>query len=118
MKHKIRSLVLLLMAVGGSIAPAAHGAAPEPRVHRVEITGFAFVPSHIDARAGDSIEFTNRDFAAHTAAADSKQWSTGELKNGASRRIVMERSGTFAYHCELHPHMKGDIVVKAASGVR
>jgi len=31
---------------------------------------------------------------------------------------VLKRSGTVAYHCELHLHMKGDIVVKARSDVR
>lgn len=109
-------LALLLSA--GAHVPAVQAAAPEPREHQVEITGFAFVPSHIVARAGDTVVFTNHDFAPHTATADSRQWNTGELKNGASQRIVVKRSGTITYHCGFHLHMKGDIVVKAASDGR
>jgi len=34
------------------------------------------------------------------------------------QRIVLKRSGTVAYPCELNLRIKGDIVVKARSDVR
>jgi len=108
---------LALLRAAEAFAPAVQAAAPEPRVHQVEITGFAFVPSRIEARAGDVIAFTNRDFAPHTASADSSKWDTGRLKNGASARVVLNYTGTVPCHCELHLHMKGDVVITGAKSV-
>jgi len=105
-------------AAGGRYTrPGRAGRRAEPRVHQVEITGFAFVPSRIEARAGDVIAFTNRDFAPHTASADSSKWDTGRLKNGASARVVLNYTGTVPCHCELHLHMKGDVVITGAKSV-
>ena len=107
-----RRQFLLALAVG-AYAPPLRAQTTARTIHRIEIKGFAFEPSRIEVRAGDTVEWINRDFAPHTATADNKRWDTGLLKNKATGRLVMTQPGELAYHCTFHQHMKGVIIVMA-----
>ena len=107
-----RRRFVLALAIG-AYAPSLRAQTPTPRTHPVEIRNFAFEPTRIEVRTGDAVEWTNRDFAPHTATDDDKGWDTGLLKKEATGRLVATRPGTLAYHCAFHPHMKGVIVVTA-----
>lgn len=109
-----RLFMVLAIAGLGSIALALADEAP-PTVHRIDIANFTFAPPRIEVRQGDTIEFTNRDFAPHTATRDGGGWNTGDLKNGASGRVIATDAGTYAYHCAYHPQMKATITVLPAS---
>ena len=102
-------LLVLALAVGAD-APAA-GAQPAHRTIHVEIHGFQFVPARVDAHVGDTIEWTNKDFAPHTASDTGGKWTTATLDNGATGRMVVRTAGTFTYRCNFHEQMKGTIVV-------
>jgi plastocyanin len=54
---------------------------------------------------------TNADAATHTWTADDGSWDSGSLANGASSTHTFGSAGTFAYHCAIHPSMKGTVVV-------
>lgn len=112
-----RSILALVMAVGVQ-APPLHAQTPAPQTHLVEIQGFAFVPARLEVRVGDVVEWTNRDFAPHTATADSGAWDTGSIKNEATGRFIATTPGTLAYHCAFHPRMKGVIVVVAGAAAK
>ena len=77
---------------------------------RVEIKGFAFVPSEITVDAGDAVTWINRDSATHTLSG--KGWDSGVLGKGATFSRTFDRSGTYTYDCEFHPSMVGRVVVK------
>jgi plastocyanin len=102
---------LLVLALAVEAGASAAGAQPAPRTIHVDIHGFQFVPAHVDAHVGDTIEWTNKDFAPHTAGDAGGKWTTAPLNNGAIDRVVVKTPGTFAYRCNFHPHMKGTIVV-------
>jgi plastocyanin len=68
MRRTACCLALLLSA--GAYTPAAQALPPAAPVHQVEIRSFAFAPPRLEVHAGDTVEFTNRDFAPHTAVAD------------------------------------------------
>ncbi|NJO31891.1 MAG: cupredoxin family copper-binding protein [Rhodospirillales bacterium] len=88
--------------------PARSG---EPAVHRVLIEKFKFVPSRLEIRVGDKVEWQNQDIAPHTATAIDKAWNSGNLTKGQSAAIRFSAPGSFAYLCTYHPHMRGKIVV-------
>jgi len=106
-KIKIGLLVLAL-AVGAGVSAA--GARPAPRTIHVDIHRFQFVPARVDAHVGDTIEWTNRDFAPHIASDAGDKWTTAPLNNAAIGRRVVKTPVTFAYRCNFHPQMKGTIV--------
>jgi len=77
---------------------------------RVEVKGLAFIPAQIKARVGDTIEWANEDFVAHTATARDGAWDV-MLPPHTLDRIVLKRPGQFEYYCRYHPNMKGEIDV-------
>ena len=107
---KIKTGLLVLALAVGAGTPAV-GAQPAPRTIHVDIHGFQFVPARVDAHVGDTIEWTNKDFAPHTASDAGGKWTTAALNNGAIGRVEVKTPGTFAYRCNFHQQMKGTIVV-------
>ena len=81
----------------------------------VDIEGFAFAPATVTVTVGDTVTWTNRDSAAHTATADDDSFDTGNLGQGASGTVTFDTAGTFAYHCSIHTNMTGSVVVEAAA---
>jgi len=112
MMTQIKTGLLVLTLAVGAIASAA-GAQPAPRTIHVDIHGFQFGPTRVEAHVGDTSEWTNKDFAPHTASDAAGEWTTASLNNGATGRTVVKTAGTFTYRCNFHPQMKGVIVVTA-----
>ena len=88
-------------------APAAGGGSDA-----VKISNFKFVPASLSAGEGAGITVTNDDSTTHTATADDGGFDTGNLDPGSSKTITVAKPGSYAYHCTIHPFMKGTIVVK------
>ncbi len=60
---------------------------------------------------GRPVIWTNNDSVTHTVSADDNSWSSGDLESGESFIMSFTQAGTYAYHCEAHPYMKGTIIV-------
>ena len=72
-----------------------------------------FVHSAVDAHVDNVVEWSNHDFAPHTATGDHSEWDTGLLKNGSQKQIVLTAAGTITYHCMFYPQMKEVVHVTA-----
>lgn len=73
----------------------------------------AFQPAVLELHQGDTVVWVNRDIFPHTATAEGKPaWTTGTLAQGQSGRLVAGRKGEISYFCELHPGMKGTLIVR------
>ena len=77
----------------------------------VEIKGFAFIPADIQAKVGQNVSFTNSDSAPHTATLDDASCTTPNIAAGASEGLTFNAAGTYPFHCNVHPDMKGTITV-------
>ena len=51
----------------------------------------------------------NADSTTHTLTADKGAFDAGEIESGDSGSVVAKKPGTYKYHCEIHPDMKGTI---------
>jgi plastocyanin len=100
--------ILVLLAL--LTLPAALPASPS-----VEIKDDAYIPSTLTIAAGQTVTFTNDDDDAHTVTAVGGSFDSKGLDTDAVWRHTFSKPGTYAYFCELHPFMKGTIVVKAVS---
>lgn len=76
----------------------------------VDINHFAFHPPTLHVRKGAKVAFSNSSDVTHTASSGS--FNTNRIKPGTTKVVQFTRKGTFAYHCEIHPFMKGKIVVE------
>lgn len=95
-------LLSLLLATAGtpSTGPA------------VQIKNDAFVPSSITVSAGQRVTFTNNDDDAHTVTSTDGSFDSKGLDTNGSWHHTFAKPGVYKYFCELHPFMKGTIVVK------
>jgi len=80
-------------------------------LHKVSIANMAFNPAKLTIKAGDSVEWKNRDSAEHTATDKGKTWDTGILRRNKTSTIVFNTPGEFDYYCAVHPNMRGKITV-------
>ncbi len=95
------------LILAAAMATSAHHAPT------VSINDFRYQPATLTITAGETVRFVNRDQEAHTiTASDNSFDSAGVDTNGAwTHRFT--RPGRYTYFCELHPYMKGTIIVLA-----
>ena len=104
----------------------AWGRLPEP-IHvlakpvTIDIRNMKFSRGRVEIPAGTTVTWRNRDPLAHTITADTTsatKWTSGVIDTDAAYSYTFETPGTYSYHCEPHPFMKGTIIVTAADGAR
>jgi plastocyanin len=96
---------LVFVAAAGMITPATAA-----ETIRVGIDKLKFDPSEVSAHVGDTIEWTNSDFVAHTATARNKDWDVTIPAKGVGH-VTLEHPGDVDYFCRFHPNMMGQISV-------
>jgi plastocyanin len=108
---RITPVILLLVTTAlagcGEKATAHRSAAPV-----VKIVSFTYRPGTIDVPRGAKVTWHNADSAEHTVTSDARDFDISSLKGGRSGSVVFRTAGTFRYHCDFHPFMKGSVVVR------
>ena len=107
-------------SVSASLLPTATPVAtqtitPTPTGVRasVEIADFAFSPASLTVNAGTTVTWTNHDSVAHQLQSDSGSAITSDLlQQGDTVSVTFSTPGTYAYHCSVHPTMKGTVIVQ------
>jgi len=121
MKRIILLLTLAAVVVVGTLfAVSVAGAqkhptakAQKPSTKTVLIQGFRFKPAQITIKRGTKVRWINKDREPHTATANNrKSFDSGRLGKGQSYTHTFKSVGTKKYHCEIHPFMRGSVVVK------
>jgi plastocyanin len=72
----------------------------------------AYNPSPVTIAAGTTVRWTNNDTITHTSTSNTGVWSSGNLQPGGTFDFTFQTSGTFTYHCAIHPGMTGTVVVQ------
>ena len=72
----------------------------------------AYAPDDVTVTVGATVTWTNSDRVAHTSTADAGAWNSGTVAPGGQFSRVFDTTGTFAYHCTIHPGMVGTVVVR------
>ena len=80
----------------------------------VHIKNFTFVPPTLSVTAGTSVTFINDDEEPHTATAVDKSFDSDALDTNETWKHTFTKPGIYAYFCEMHPYMKGTLIVTAA----
>jgi plastocyanin len=100
--HRLRLFALTLVIALAATATA--GAA-----QTVQIKNLSFKPGTVEVKRGARVTFTNSSGEPHTAT--SASFDTKRIAPGQSATVKFNRRGTFAYHCKIHPFMKGKVIV-------
>ncbi|HEY0755539.1 MAG TPA: plastocyanin/azurin family copper-binding protein [Ktedonobacteraceae bacterium] len=80
---------------------------------------YFFQPSSLTITAGTTVVWFDASDAPHTVTSDANAPSafgtTSNVTQGKSFALVFNTPGTYTYHCNIHPNMKANIKVTAAS---
>ena len=82
-----------------------------------ETTNECWTPSSVTINAGDSVEWTNSDTAAHTvtgglpADGPSGVFDSSLVLGGTQYSFTFEEAGSYDYFCMVHPWMVGSVQV-------
>ena len=107
MKHFLGAALL------AASLPCATLAAAPPAPATVHIRNFRLVPASLENAPGTTVTFVNDDEEPHTATAADKSFDSEALDTHETWKHTFSKPGSFAYFCEMHPQMKGKLVVKA-----
>ena len=93
--------------------PITPAQAPSAKTINISIINFTFNPGVISINRGDTIIWTNNDSVPHQIKGDNLSNLGGQvMSNGQTYSYTFNDTGTFAYHCNIHPSMTGSIIVK------
>ncbi len=108
-------LVAVVVAVWNRSRSSSEGRrAPAPRVEvAVERGRLAFSAPELRVPIGGVGVFRNEDSVEHTFTADGGLFDSGPVAPGKSFTFSFPAAGELTYHCEIHPSMKGRVVVEA-----
>ena len=104
----------LMMPTGtpAALEPTQTLGTPQAQQASVKIKDFEFVPSKVTIKVGGTVIWTNDGASAHTVTADDGSFDSGELQKGKTLSRTFDSTGTFSYHCSIHPSMKAQVVVE------
>lgn len=107
--HGINRRQLLFSGAAVALAAAVTPARAHNGVVHVSIENLTFMPAEIEVKAGETIEWNNKDPIAHTATVKGG-WEV-MIPVGEKATKVAEAGDSVEYYCRFHPNMKGRIVV-------
>jgi len=127
----LSALLLVGLVLGGSmfyvlVFPAKPKpiVCPSPTAKCVDIppdvsidSHLNFISSNVTIKAGDFVQWKNRDDSPHTVTATvvpsgAARFDSGELDSGNTFFVKLTTHGAYKYHCIFHPlWMRGEIVV-------
>ena len=109
----LRLLRSLLISGLMAILVMAAGSTPSfAKDVMVTISNFSFGPTTVTISAGDTVTFVNGDDTIHSVVADDGSFHSDGLDTNDKVTFTFAKAGKIAYHCGLHPFMKGEIVVQ------
>lgn len=117
--NKYHLLVLVALAVATvmvagcttSSNPSPSPVASTASQNTVAIKNFAFSPSTLTIQKGANVTWRNDDSVQHQITSDSPAFSSPLLSTGGTYTFQFNTTGTFPYRCNIHPTMKGTVVV-------
>lgn len=120
MKKKVTglSLVMVTGALVGLWACQSYTANPYGNgsggggTNTVTMYNLSFSPSTLTISRMTTVTWRNNDGVVHTSTSNTGVWDTGSIPAGGTRTTTFDSSGTFPYHCSIHPSMTGTIIVQ------
>ncbi|MGD9533824.1 MAG: cupredoxin domain-containing protein [Candidatus Nitrosocosmicus sp.] len=68
-------------------------------------------PAEITINMGDRVIWVNKDFGIYTVTENQGLFGSKDLRPDQTFEYTFENTGTYEYHCKLHPEMVGKIIV-------
>lgn len=84
----------------------------EVSASEIEIKDFSFKPESLEVSVGTKVTWKQGDSSPHQVISDDGLFEGPVMQTGDVFTYTFDKAGTFSYHCNIHPSMKGAVVVK------
>jgi plastocyanin len=101
-----RHLPIVALLALAALAVPAHAATIQ-----IVMENLVFSPAEASVKAGDTIEWINKDVFAHTATAGNGDFDV-MMPPKKTVTSVVRKAGTIEYYCRFHPNMKAVLKVE------
>ena len=108
----MRKLSAALLIAGAVLVGAAPAGAATTKT--VKVFGSAFSPKTVTVTAGDTVKWVNSDNDNHQIYADHGEFVSAILRPRQTFSFTFRAAGTYTYKDELHPKIRGTVIVKGA----
>jgi plastocyanin len=78
---------------------------------QIIIVNDIFQPNKTTIKINGTVTWINKDGYAHTVASNSGAFNSGIITGGGQFSFTPNKEGAYDYICEIHPNMKGTIIV-------
>jgi plastocyanin len=96
-------------------APASGASTPAGETVTVRIDGMRFDPQNITVKPGTTVTWVHGSQMPHTISGNADGMRSGTLYNGQKYSHTFSATGSYSYVCDLHPSMRGSVVVEEAA---
>jgi plastocyanin len=104
-----------ILMVLGVVAVSGCTSQTQPTSNTVTIQNMAFNPQTLNIKVGTTVTWINNDTVTHDVTSDTGLFTSGNLTNGQSYNYTFNQTGSYPYHCAIHPSMTGTIVVSTTA---
>jgi plastocyanin len=80
----------------------------------VRINGMRFEPANITIKPGTRVTWVQADGMPHIISGKASGMRSNTLYSGQNFSYIFQKPGEYDYVCDLHPSMKGSVVVEEA----
>jgi plastocyanin len=105
-------LTLVSVAALCLIAASSPSSAAPPDSTQIVIKDFTFMPNSLTVKPGTAVTWVNRDDEPHSVVSDMGLFRSGAVDTNETFSFKFDKSGTYPYHCALHPRMVATIIVQ------
>ena len=119
MRTTVLSTIAAVAALGFSLTGGARSGAASIATVRdttVTIQTFGFRPRTLEVRAGTRVTWRNQDDIEHTVTSGTPESRDDRFASvlsakGAKYSVTFTKAGSYAYFCDRHPFMRGEVHV-------
>ena len=72
----------------------------------------SYDPPQVTVKVGDTVTWVNQDTPKHDVVADNGEFKSNLFDKGGTFSFTLTKTGTYPYHCSIHPGMVGTVVVQ------
>ncbi|MCW2792606.1 MAG: blue (type 1) copper domain protein [Nocardioides sp.] len=105
MISRILATLALVVVV---VLPSSPAAATDATV---TVANMTFTPGTVTVTLGGTVTWDFADATAHTTTSNQGFWNSGPKSSGQSFARAFSSSGSYGYHCSIHPSMHGTVRV-------
>jgi plastocyanin len=99
-----------LVPIAALLSLAAMAVPAQAATIQIVMENLVILPAETSVKAGDIIEWINKDVFAHTATARNGDFDV-TIPPKKTVTSVVTKPGTVDYYCRFHPNMKAVLIV-------